>query len=437
MHKTAVILAAGLGTRMKSSRPKVLHRIAGVPMLAHLLSACKPAFDGVVVVTGPGMDDVATAAAPHPTVIQQNRLGTAHAALAAAPHFGDGIVTIVYGDNPLITTPTLERLGARLADGDAGLVLLGTRPPEPGAFGRIIGPEGLADRIVEFADATAAERAVRLCNAGGFSARAEDMRRWLDRIGNNNSKGEYYLTDLVALARAEGARVAVVEAPWDECRGVNSRAELAAAEAALQARLRDAALANGVTMIAPETVFLAADTQLAPDVIIEPNVIIGPGVSIGPGASIRAFSHLEGCEIGAGAIIGPFARVRPGSVVEVAAHVGNFVELKAARLGAGAKANHLAYLGDAEIGPRANIGAGTITCNYDGHAKHRTVIGADAFIGSDVALVAPVSVGARAIIGAGSVITSPVADDALAIARGRQVEKPGRAAEIRKTRGKG
>lgn len=437
MHKTAVILAAGLGTRMKSSRPKVLHRIAGVPMLAHLLSACKPAFDGVVVVTGPGMEDVATAAAPHPTVIQQNRLGTAHAALAAASHFGDGIVTIVYGDNPLITTPTLERLGARLADGDAGLVLLGTRPPEPGAFGRIIGPEGLADRIVEFADATAAERAVRLCNAGGFSARAEDMRRWLDRIGNNNSKGEYYLTDLVALARAEGARVAVVEAPWEECRGVNSRAELAAAEAALQARLREAALANGVTMIAPETVFLAADTQLAPDVIIEPNVIIGPGVSIGPDASIRAFSHLEGCEIAAGAIIGPFARVRPGSVVEVAAHVGNFVELKAARLGAGAKANHLTYLGDAEIGPRANIGAGTITCNYDGHAKHRTVIGADAFIGSDVALVAPVSVGARAIIGAGSVITSPVADDALAIARGRQVEKPGRATEIRKTRGKG
>ncbi|WP_287982003.1 bifunctional UDP-N-acetylglucosamine diphosphorylase/glucosamine-1-phosphate N-acetyltransferase GlmU [Acidiphilium sp.] len=436
MHNTAVILAAGLGTRMKSSRPKVLHHIAGRPMLAHLLAACKTAFAATVVVTGPDMDEVARAAAPHPTVIQRERLGTAHAALAAADHFGAGAVTLVYGDNPLVTGPTLQRLGARLGAGDAALVLLGTRPPEPGAFGRIIGPAGFAERIVEFADATEAERAIGLCNVGGFSAAAADMRRWLGSIGNDNAKGEYYLTDLVAVARAEGASVAVVEAPWDECRGVNSRAELAAAEAAMQSRLRAAALAAGVTMTAPETVFLAADTALAADVTIEPHVVFGPGVTVGPDVTIRAFSHLEGCAISAGAIIGPYARLRPGSDIGAGAHVGNFVELKAARLGAGAKANHLTYLGDAEIGPRANIGAGTITCNYDGFAKHRTTIGADAFIGSDVALVAPVSVGDRAIIAAGSVITDPVAADALALARGRQVEKPGRAAELRMTKGK-
>ncbi|WP_287988628.1 bifunctional UDP-N-acetylglucosamine diphosphorylase/glucosamine-1-phosphate N-acetyltransferase GlmU [Acidiphilium sp.] len=436
MHNTAVILAAGLGTRMKSSRPKVLHHIAGRPMLAHLLAACKTAFAATVVVTGPDMDEVARAAAPHPTVIQRERLGTAHAALAAADHFGAGAVTLVYGDNPLVTGTTLQRLGARLGAGDAALVLLGTRPPEPGAFGRIIGPDGFAERIVEFADATEAERAIGLCNVGGFSAAAADMRRWLGSIGNDNAKGEYYLTDLVAAARAEGASVAVVEAPWDECRGVNSRAELAAAEAAMQSRLRAAALAAGVTMTAPETVFLAADTALAADVTIEPHVVFGPGVTVGPDVTIRAFSHLEGCAISAGAIIGPYARLRPGSDIGAGAHVGNFVELKAARLGAGAKANHLTYLGDAEIGPRANIGAGTITCNYDGFAKHRTTIGADAFIGSDVALVAPVSVGDRAIIAAGSVITDPVAADALALARGRQVEKPGRAAELRMTKGK-
>lgn len=436
MHNTAVILAAGLGTRMKSSRPKVLHRIAGVPMLTHLLTACKPGFERIVVVTGPDMESVASAAAPHPTVVQQDRLGTGHAALMAADQFGEGIVTIVYGDNPLIGEATLDRLGTRLAEGDAGLVLLGTRPPEAGAFGRIVGPPGFAERIVEFTDATEDERTIPLCNVGGFSARADDMRRWLARIGNDNAKGEYYLTELVSIARSEGTRVAVVEAPWDECRGVNSRAELAAAESAMQTRLRTAALAAGVTMVAPETVFLSADTAFAPDVTIEPNVVFGPGVTIGSNTTIRAFSHLEGCTIEEGAIIGPYARIRPGSIIETGVHVGNFVEIKAARLGAGSKANHLTYLGDSEIGPRANIGAGTITCNYDGYAKHRTTIGADAFIGSDVALVAPVSVGDRAIIAAGSVITDPVADDALAIARGKQVQKPGRAAEIRKAKGR-
>ncbi|HEX7390342.1 MAG TPA: bifunctional UDP-N-acetylglucosamine diphosphorylase/glucosamine-1-phosphate N-acetyltransferase GlmU [Acidiphilium sp.] len=436
MQHVAVILAAGLGTRMKSQQPKVLHRIAGVPMLTHLIRAAETVFDRIVVVTGPGMEAVATVAAPHPVVVQHQRRGTADAAIAAVDAFGDGVVTIVYGDNPLISAATLGRLRARLDAGDAAMVLLGTRPPEPGAFGRIVGDPGFATRIVEFAEATASEREIPLCNAGGISARAADLRRWLGRIGNANAKGEFYLTDLAAVASAEGARVAVIEAPWDECRGVNSRAELAEAEAALQRRLRAAALANGVTMTAPETVFLAADTDLAPDVTIEPNVVFGPGVKIETGAAIRAFSHLEGCTIGAGAIIGPYARIRPGSIVGDAVHIGNFVELKAAKLAAGVKANHLTYIGDTEIGARSNIGAGTITCNYDGYAKHRTTIGADVFIGSDVALVAPVSVGDGAIIGAGSVITENVEADALALGRGRQVAKAGRAAEIREARGK-
>lgn len=436
MHHVAVILAAGLGTRLKSCLPKALHRIAGRSMLAHLIDACKPHFDRIIVVTGPDMAIVAAAAAPHQVVVQPERRGTADAALVAAPEFGDGLVTIIYADNPLLRPATLARLTNRLAAGDATMALLGTNPAEPGAFGRILGPSGFAERIVEFGEATEAERAITLCNVGGFSASAEDLRRWLGRVGNDNAKGEFYLTDLVSVAVAEGARVAVVEAPWDECRGVNSRAELALAEAAMQARLRAAALDAGVTMTAPETVFCAADTIFAPDVVIEPHVVFGPGVKLEPGATIRAFSHLEGCVIGPDAIIGPYARIRPGSVVGEAAHVGNFVELKAARLGAGAKANHLTYLGDSEIGPRSNIGAGTITCNYDGYAKHRTSIGADVFIGSDVALVAPVSVGDRAIIGAGSVITEPVPADALALGRGRQVNKPGRAAIMRQDKEK-
>ncbi|MCF3946737.1 bifunctional UDP-N-acetylglucosamine diphosphorylase/glucosamine-1-phosphate N-acetyltransferase GlmU [Acidiphilium iwatense] len=436
MQHVAVILAAGLGTRMKSKLPKVLHRIAGVPMLSHLVRAAEPKFDRIVVVTGPDMKTVAEAAAPHEVIVQHERRGTADAARAAAGRFGDGVVTIIYGDNALVTGATLGRLRARLADGDAAMALLGTRPPEPGAYGRIVGDPGFATRIVEYAEATEAERAIPLCNVGGFSARADNLRRWLGKIGDANAKGEFYLTDLVAVAHAEGARVAVIEAPWDECRGVNSRAELAAAEATMQARLRATALAAGVTMTAPETVFCSADTAFAPDVVVEPHVVFGPGVLIEEGATIRAFSHLEGCTIGPGAIIGPYARIRPGSIVGDGAHVGNFVELKAARLGAGVKANHLTYLGDTEIGARSNIGAGTITCNYDGYAKHRTTIGADVFVGSDVALVAPVSVGDGAIIGAGSVITENVEADALAIARGRQVTKSGRAATIRLTKGK-
>jgi bifunctional UDP-N-acetylglucosamine pyrophosphorylase / glucosamine-1-phosphate N-acetyltransferase len=419
-----VILAAGLGTRMRSRLPKALHKLAGEPMLRHLLRAAEAVFDRIVVVTGPEMQALAAIAAPHEVVVQAERLGTAHAARQAAEKFGEGSVSILYADNPLITPGTL----AAFAASEAALSLLATTPPEPGRYGRVVlgaaGPEqGGVERIVEWAEASEAERAIGLCNAGAITARAADLRRWLDLVRADNAKGEYYLTDVVALARAEGAVVAAIEAPFEECRGINSRAELAAAEATLQARLREAAFESGVSFAAPQTVFLAADTVFAPDVEVGPYVVFGPGVQVASGAEIRAFSHLEGCRVGEGAIIGPYARLRPGAEIGAAAHVGNFVEIKAAQLGAGAKANHLAYIGDASVGARTNIGAGTITCNYDGKRKHRTTIGADAFIGSDTALVAPVSVGDGALIGAGSVITEDVPAGSLAIARGRQVIK--------------
>lgn len=421
---------------MRSDLPKTLHPIAGRPMLRHLLASCEQVFDRIVVVVGPGMAPVEEAAAPHATAVQHDRLGTAHAALQALDHFGDGEVAILYADNPLIEPATLRRLLDRRRAGDAALALLAMRPPEPGRYGRVIGPDspdggGFVERIVEWADASEAERAVGLCNAGVLCGRSADMARWLRDVRNDNAKGEYYLTDIVALARAERGRVAAVEAPFDELRGVNSRAELAEAEAVVQRRLRLAAMDAGVTMIDPATVYLSADTRLGRDVTIGPSVVFGHGVTVHDRVEIRAFSHLEGCVVGADCVVGPFARLRPGTVMEAAAHVGNFVELKATSLGAGAKANHLSYLGDADIGAGSNIGAGTITCNYDGFSKHRTSIGAGAFIGSDTALVAPVTIGDGAIIGAGSVITDDVSPDSLAVGRARQVEKPGRAVEMR------
>ena len=436
MPATAVILAAGMGTRMKSALPKALHPIAGRPMLGHLLESCEAVFDRIVVVVGPGMEAVQAAARPHPSVVQADRLGTAHAALQAAPLFGTGEVAVLYADNPLIRPDTLRALLARRAAGDVALALLAMRPPDPGRYGRVIGAGDSVERIVEWADATAAERAERLCNAGVLCASAADMARWLPAVTADNAKGEYYLTDLVALARGEGKLVASVQAPYGELRGINSRVELAEAEAMMQSWLRAAALDAGVTMTDPASVFLAADTVLESDVTIGPNVVFGPGVRVASGSEIRAFSHLEGCSIGPGCVIGPHARIRPGSVLAEGVHIGNFVELKAAQLGAGAKANHLTYLGDVEVGEATNIGAGTITCNYDGYAKHRTEIGARVFVGSDTALVAPVRVGDGAIIAAGSVITEDVPADALAIARGRQAVKPGRAAEFRASRRK-
>ena len=423
MESTAVIIAAGLGTRMKSALPKAAHKIGGRPMLRHLLASAEAVFARVVVVVGPDMPVLEAMAAPHAVAVQAERLGTAHAARQAESAFGDGLVAVFYADNPLVSEATMQALLQRAEEGDAGLVLLGMRPPEPGKYGRLVMDGAYVSKIVEFADATPEEREITLCNAGGLIARSENMRRWLASVRADNAKGEYYLTDIVAIAQDEGVKVAVLEAPYVECMGVNSRAELAAAEAALQARLREAALEAGVAMQAPETVFLCADTVLEADVSVGPYVVFGPGVRVEAGADIKAFSHLEGCVVQAGAVIGPYARLRPGADVGPGAHVGNFVEIKAATLGAGAKANHLTYIGDAEVGAGTNIGAGTITCNYDGKHKHRTKIGERVFVGSNTALVAPVTIGDGALIAAGSTITRDVEPGTLAFGRARQAGK--------------
>ena len=423
MQSMAVIIAAGLGTRMKSPLPKAAHKIAGREMLVHLIRAAEQVFGRIVVVLGPDMPQLEKLCAPHEVVIQHERLGTAHAARMAEQKFGEGPVAVFYADNPLVSVATMQALKDRLAAGDAGLVLLGMTPPEPGKYGRLVVEDNYVARIVEYADAGADERAITFCNAGGMIALGADMRFWLADVGSDNAKGEYYLTDIVAIARRQDVNVAALDAPYEECLGVNSRAELAQAEAVFQSRARAAALEAGVGMQAPETVFFSADTMLGEDVAIGPYVVFGPGVTVETGAEIKAFSHLEGCVVRANAIIGPYARLRPGADIGTGAHVGNFVEVKAASLGAGAKANHLSYIGDAEVGAGSNIGAGTITCNYDGKNKHRTKIGARAFIGSNSALVAPVAVGDGALVAAGSVITEDVPDNALALGRGRQVNK--------------
>ena len=433
MSNTAILLAAGFGTRMKSAMPKAMHRIAGRPMLTHLIESCAGVFDRIVVVVGPGMDALAAIAAPHAVVVQHDRLGTAHAALQAAGYFGTGDVTVLYADNPLIRPDTLRRLLAER--GQAGLALLAMRPADPGRYGRVVMDGADVTRIVEWADANEAERAIGLCNAGVLCAPAAAFVGWL-RAVTPSPKGEYYLTDCVALARADGVRVAAVEAPAEELRGVNSRAELAEAEATVQGWLRTAAMAGGATLTAPDTVMLSADTVLAPDTVVGPHVVFGPGVRVETGAEIKAFSHLEGAHVGEGAVIGPYARLRPGTVVEADAHVGNFVELKATRLGTGAKANHLSYLGDSTVGPGTNIGAGTITCNYDGYAKHRTVIGAGVFVGTSAVLVAPVTLGDGAFVAAGSVITRDVAADDMAFGRAQQTVRAGRAKLYRDARKK-
>ena len=418
---------------MKSALPKAMHPIAGRPMLRHLIESCAEVFDRIVVVAGPGMEVLVQAAAPHPAVVQQERLGTAHAALQAIPLFGDGDVAVLYADNPLVLPSTLRRLLE--ARQGVALAMLAMRPTEPGRYGRVIAVGDQVQRIVEWADATEAERAVPLCNAGVFCASAADLTRWLQGVRPSPAKGEYYLTDCVALAVAEGGHVVAVEAPEAELRGINSRAELAEAEAAVQVMLRRAAMDGGATLVAPETVFLSADTVLGPDVVVRPHVVFGPGVRVESGVEIRSFSHLEGCHVHQNALIGPYARLRPGTEVGVGAHVGNFVELKATQLGAGAKVNHLSYVGDSTVGEKTNIGAGTVTCNYDGYAKHRSVIGANVFVGTHATLVAPVSLGDGVFVAAGSVITRDVAADAMAFGRAAQVNKPGRAAAYRAQKG--
>ncbi len=394
-------------------------------MLSLLIAAAQEVFNEIVIVIGPDQPELEALAAPHAVVIQQDRLGTAHAALQAASHFGDGIVAVFYADNPLVSTGTMRELVDRLDAGDVKLALLATTPPAPPYLpGRIILDGDYVARIVEYPDATPAERLITLCNAGSLTANALDMRVWLEAVRPMNAQQEYYLTEVVEIARAEGARIAAVEAPFEECMGINSRIELSAAEAEMQRRLRAVAFAAGASMTAPDTVIFSADTMLEHDVIIGPYVVFGPGVTVKTGVEIKAFSHLESCIVREHAIIGPYARLRPGADIGPAAHVGNFVEIKNATLGAGAKVNHLSYIGDAEIGEKTNIGAGTITCNYDGKTKHRTKIAAGTFIGSNSALVAPVTVGNNSFVAAGSTITQDVPDNNLAIARGRQVNKP-------------
>jgi bifunctional UDP-N-acetylglucosamine pyrophosphorylase/glucosamine-1-phosphate N-acetyltransferase len=433
----AVVLAAGEGTRMRSSRPKVLHEIGGRSLIAHALAAASAIAGRTAVVVGPGQDAVVKAAkalVPDAAFyVQQERRGTAHAVLAARAALTQGAddVVVAFADTPLVTPQTIMRLRGVLASG-AGVALLGFRPADPTGYGRlIVDHSGALTAIREEKDSSAEERTIGLCNSGLMALAGNTAVAILDQIRDDNAKREFYLTDAVAIARAMGLATVALETSEDEVRGVNTQAQLAEAEAVLQQRLRAAAHAAGVTMIAPETVHLSADTQLGRDVVIEPYVVFGPGVTVEDGAVIRSFSHLEGAHVGRDARVGPYARLRPGADLEADVHVGNFVEIKAARLEAGAKANHLSYIGDARVGAGSNIGAGTITCNYDGFGKHLTDIGKGSFIGSNSALVAPVKIGDGAYVASGSVVTHEVPADAVAFGRARQANKEGYASRLR------
>jgi bifunctional UDP-N-acetylglucosamine pyrophosphorylase/glucosamine-1-phosphate N-acetyltransferase len=435
MSKAAIILAAGQGTRMKSALPKVLHKIAGLPMLGHVIRALRGAgVSRIVVVTAPSGQAVRDYAAGLgcDSAVQEQQLGTGHAAACAREALKDfsGTLLVVNGDMPMVTGEVIESV--LVAQARTGLALLACDFADPAQYGRVLTtPDGYLDRIVEFKDASPEQRRVTLCNGGCYAADAQSFFRWAAALKNDNAQKEYYLTDVPALAKGEGVRCALALGDEVSVMGVNSRAELADAERVMQTRLRNAAMAAGVTLIAPETVFFSHDTAVENDVEIEPFVMLAPGVTLRSGARIRSHSHLEGAEVAGGAIIGPYARLRPGAKIGENAHIGNFVEVKNALIEKGAKANHLTYLGDARVGAGANIGAGTITCNYDGFTKAQTEIGAGAFIGSDTALVAPVKVGAGAITAAGSVITKDVEADALAVARGMQKVLPGWAKAFR------
>ena len=428
----AIILAAGQGTRMKSSLHKVLHPIGGRPMLHHLMAsvdALGPKH--TVVVVGSGREQIESAVSGcATTALQEPQLGTGHAVQQAQQSLAgfEGDMLILYGDVPFVRTETMRRMLDRLhADDAPAVVVLGFEPADTLQYGRVIaGADGAIEKMVEHKDASDAERACRLCNSGLMAARAEDLFDLLGRVGNDNAAGEYYLVDVVNVAREDGRKSAVVITDdANEVAGINSRAELARAEAQWQDSKRAEAMANGASLRAPETVFFSWDTELGRDVTVDPGVIFGPGVKIADRATIRGFSHLEGASVGEGCEVGPFARLRPGAVMEKGAKVGNFVEMKKAVLGEGAKANHLTYLGDAEVGAGANIGAGTITCNYDGYFKYKTVIGPRAFSGSNSALIAPVRVGADAIVAAGSAVSRDVGDGELRMVRAEQLVKPG------------
>ena len=422
---------------MKSATPKVLHTLAGLPMLGHVLKAAEAGGAGeVAVVIGPAMEAVAAflakAAPDAATFVQQERLGTGHAVLTAKKAFSTGTddVLVLFGDTPLVTGKTLARLRGALGRG-ADIAVLGFRPPDPAGYGRLVMQGRQLMAIREEKDASTEEKAIGLCNAGVMAFRGQGLVQLLGKIGTNNAKGEYYMTNAVEIAAAAGRKVVVVEADADEVAGVNSRAQLAHVEGLYQRRAREAAMAAGVTMVAPSTVWFSHDTRLGRDVTLEPNIFFGPGVTVADNVVIRANCHIEGATIASGATIGPFARLRPGADIGENVHIGDFVEIKNARLEAGAKANHLAYIGDTHVGAATNIGAGTITANYDGFDKFHTEIGAGVSIGSNAVLVAPVTVGAGANIAAGSVITRDVAADALAVARGQQVDKPDWARKFR------
>ena len=439
----AIVLAAGEGTRMLSARPKVLHAVAGKSLIAHVLAAAADTgVTATAVVVGPN-DSAVAAEAGHvlpgaECFVQAVRRGTAHAVLAARRaierHPDD--ILILYGDTPLIRPATLLRLRKAIAEG-AAVAVLGFRPDDPAGYGRLIVKGDQLIAIREEADADASERAVALCNGGIMAMAGETALAILDRIGDQNRKREFYLTDAIEIARGMKLRAVAVEVEEDDMRGINTKKQLAEAEAVAQQRLRQAALNAGVTLVAPETVYLCADTKFGRDVVIEPFVVFGEKVTVEDGAVIHSFSHVAGAHVGKGVSVGPFARLRPGTRLGEGARIGNFVEIKEAVVEAGAKANHLSYIGDALVGANANVGAGTITCNYDGAAKHRTEIGKDAFIGSNSALVAPVEIGAGAYIGSGSVITKNVPAGALALARSRQVVKEDGAARLRELKGLG
>ncbi len=431
-----IILAAGAGTRMKSKKPKVLHEIAGRAMVSHLLDTVEnlsPVRN--IVVVAPGMDDVRAEVAPAQTAVQEVAKGTGHAVAAALPSLEGftGDVLVLYGDTPLITLDSLQRMiDARRGDDKTAVVVLGFEPEDPAEYGRLItAVNGDLEAIVEFADASEAERAIGLCNSGVMAIQGTRIRELIDAVDNKNAKGEYYLTDIVEIARDKGLTCKVVKGDEDELLGVNNRMQLAEAEAISQSRWRKKAMMSGATLIDPGSVFFSADTVLGRDVVIEPNVFFGPGVAVEDHVRIKANSHIEGTRIGARAQIGPFARLRPGADIADDVKIGNFVEVKKATLERGAKVSHLSYIGDARIGEDANIGAGTITCNYDGYDKFKTDIGAGAFIGSNTALVAPVTIGAGAIVGAGSTVTNSVEEDALMVERADEAQKPGWAKRFR------
>ena len=435
---SVVVLAAGKGTRMRSDKPKVLHEVGRRSLLAHVLTTAKAlAAQEIVVVIGPGMEAVAAAAqgaVPGVKIaVQENQLGTGDAVKSALPKLAASPrdLLVLYGDCPLVRAETIRSM-AREREAGAAIVVLGFRPKDPARYGRLVTKSNIeVEKIVEFEDASAAERAIDLCNSGIFLIDGEHAGALLGALKDNNAKREFYLTDIVEIGRGMGLKTRAVEGDPDEVLGINSRSELAAAEAVFQKRARAAALDQGVTMIDPETVYLAADTKLGRDVTIEPNVVFGPGVTVEDAVEIAAFCHFEKAVIRRGVRIGPFARLRPGADIGVSAHIGNFVEVKNALIEQGAKINHLTYIGDARVGERTNVGAGTITSNYDGFDKHKTEIGANVFVGSHTSLVAPVKVGDGAYIGSGSVIAKDVEPDALVLTRAELVEKPGWAARFR------